>query len=938
VKQISLVVSRDSLNLFNNKEEKYMLKKKMDLRIKLLTLPFTEIEFYHSDKIEELSKYEDLKNYDDKLRNTLMDSIYTIIHRRLAITNLDELQLLFRCYYDKAELDESFVTYSNISSYYMRHLSKLSKIFLTHRNGKVSLKYWKTNDEDELLGPYSGIYKIVLWNSMNRMFTTDLLVMQYLLDNNMEDEYYLLGYHSVVDIQDIQLEQVLSQGIAETHIHMNAGGDFIVIWQDLMSLCTDKNSERYKKKEKMQDWDKVIGKNFGLKSYIKAMAILRILLAYFLKMKGNLVEHTTFEMYYQENHFGLSQDLEDFINSIYKGYELKENSFHYEEMYDTIKEHLQIRDEVTIPPETPWSQYLAKKDILNGLIHMEGDFTTVENIFLFRAIKYMRSNEGDSYFSKLFWQYIRVKNEVFQLKVQGNTIQGLDNFKQYYNRSTDLSYQNKDSLGLILHTQFNNYNLKKIELRVGMPKDNKNKNNKNAIKKNLIRNLIIFFNSYRDVAKELIEQQRDIPAIGLVYHFLKRPDPTGIEKCWLENQSGESLDLYFKSVQEAYKAQLSVLNELREEVDGLADYIVGIDAASGENDTEPWVFAPLYEIARNSDSHKLVYKSRPHKRIRNLGFTFHAGEDFRHILTGLRRIDEVIRQFKFHAGDRIGHAIALGIDTNKWALGNKVVILPRIEYLENLLWIWGLHKEGNLLNNIDIAYLEQKILIQAEKIYINVTGITVFNLWKAYQSKFKAFNKSDKYKYETVPKRQNELLCKNISNEHTITWTEEKLVHAQHCRCYLKGMLQPIQIEVTQGDNKIIEEIQNLVARNISREGIVVEVNPTSNTSIGQVENIFEHYVGNLNRHGLSDMKVENGIMVTINTDDPSVFNTNINNEFAYIFYSLKEKGYAREDILLWIDKVRRNGLNSSFIETREISNEQRINELTTIIDTLNSL
>jgi adenosine deaminase len=914
-----------------------MLKKKMDLRIKLLTLPFTEIEFYHSDKIEELSKHEDLKSYDEELRETLMHSIYTIINKRLAITNLDELQLLFRCYYDKSELDESFMPYHNVSSFYLKHLSKLSKIFLTHRNGKIALKYWKTSDEDELLGPYSGIYKIVLWNSMNRMFTTDLLVMQYLLDNRMEDEHYLLGYHSLVDIQDLQLEQVLSQGVAETHIHMNAGGDFIVIWQDLMSLSTDKNSERYKKKEKIQDWDKVIGKNFGLKIYIKAIAILRILLANFLKIKDNLIEYTTFELYYQENHFGLSETLDDFIKSLYKGNELKEYNFSYEYIYDTIKEHLQIRDEVIIPPETPWSQYLAKKDILNGIIDMEGDFTTVENVFLFRAIKYMRLNEGDSYFSKLFWQYIRVKNEVFQLKIQGNAIQGLDNFKQYYNRSTDLSYQNKDSLGLILHTQLNNYNIKKIELRIGMPKDNKNKNNKERIRKNLISNLKIFFNAYKDIAKELIEQHREVPSIGLVYHFIKRPDPTGIEKCWIENETGESLDLYFKSVQEAYKAQLSVLNKLREEVDGLADYIVGIDAASGENDTEPWVFAPLYETARNSDTHKLVYKTRPHRRIRNLGFTFHAGEDFRHILTGLRRIDEAIKQFKFHAGDRIGHAIALGIDVRKWSFGNKVVILPRIEYLENLLWIWGLHKDGNLLNNLDIAYLEQKILTQAEKIYINMTGITVFNLWKAYESKFKVFRKDEKYEYQTLKKRQNELFCKNISNEHTITWTEEKLVHAQHCKCYLKGMLKPIQVEVTEDDVKIIEYIQNIVAKNISREGIVVEVNPTSNTSIGQVENIFEHYVGNLNKHGLSDTKVENGIMVTINTDDPSVFNTSINSEFAYIFYSLKEKGHAREDILNWIDKVRRNGLNSSFIETRDISNDQRISELESIINRLNN-
>ncbi|MBO3386694.1 hypothetical protein JJB46_00285 [Clostridium perfringens] len=913
-----------------------MLKNKMDLRIKLLTLPFTEIEFYHNDILESLSKYDDLNKYEVNLSNILMDSIYNLINKRLHITNLDELYLLFKCYYDKEELDESFIKNNNISSFYIKHLSKLSKVFLTHRNGRISLKYWKTTDEDELLGPYSGIYKISLWNSLNRMFTTDLLVMQYLLDNGMRDEYYLLGYHSQVDIQDLQLEQILSQGVAETHLHMNAGANFVVIWQDLMSLATDKEDSRYNRKEKIQDWDKIIGKNFGLKHYIKAISILRILLAYYLKNKDSSIEES-FELFYQRNTLGLESILEEFIEALYNGEKLREDSFPYENMYDRIKSYINISDRPIEYNSTYWSESLSDKDILKDIIEMNGDFTTVENIFLFRSIKYLNLKENDLYFSKLFWQYIRVKNETFQLKIQNNTIQGLDNFKQYYRRCTDISYQRKDAIGLILHTQLNNYNLKKIELRVGMPIDKKNKNNKTRIKRSLIRELKVFFEVYKEVAIELKAQNREIPAIGLVYHFLKKPDPTGIEKCWLDSDEERNLDLYFKSLQETYKSQLLVLNEVREKVVGLADYIVGIDAASGENDTDPWVFAPLYEIARNSDSHKLVYSLNPHKRIRNLGFTFHAGEDFRHILTGLRRIDEVIKHFKFHSGDRIGHAIALGINVEKWAVENKVVIFPRIEYLENLLWIWGIHKDGNLLNNLDVTYLEQKILTEAEKIYLNMTGITVFKLWRAYQGKFEVFEKNNKYTkiYKEVP---NELFCKNISKEYTITWTEEKLIHAQHCKCYLKGMLKPIQVEVTDYDVKIIKEVQKLLAKKISVEGIVVEVNPTSNTAIGQVENIFEHYIGNLNKHGLSNPNVENGIMVTINTDDPSVFNTNINNEFAYIFYSLKEKGYAREDILNWIDKIRKNGINSSFIETRTISNSERVEELDKIIKELNGL
>ena len=75
--------------------------------------------------------------------------------------------------------------------------------------------------------------------------------------------------------------------------------------------------------------------------------------------------------------------------------------------------------------------------------------------------------------------------------------------------------------------------------------------------------------------------------------------------------------------------------------------------------------------------------------------------------------------------------------------------------------------------------------------------------------------------------------------------------------------------------------------------------------------------------------------MVSINSDDPSVFNTNVSNEFAYIFYSLQEKGYSREDILLWIDKIRKYGMDSSFIKDRKLEKEHILDEIEGIIKKL---
>jgi len=59
-------------------------------------------------------------------------------------------------------------------------------------------------------------------------------------------------------------------------------------------------------------------------------------------------------------------------------------------------------------------------------------------------------------------------------------------------------------------------------------------------------------------------------------------------------------------------------------------------------------------------------------------------------------------------------------------------------------------------------------------------------------------------------------------------------------------------------------------------------------------------------------------VIVCINSDDPAVFNTNVSNELAYIYYGMMEQNISREAALLWINRIRENGLDSSFIHRRE--------------------
>ena len=52
------------------------------------------------------------------------------------------------------------------------------------------------------------------------------------------------------------------------------------------------------------------------------------------------------------------------------------------------------------------------------------------------------------------------------------------------------------------------------------------------------------------------------------------------------------------------------------------------------------------------------------------------------------------------------------------------------------------------------------------------------------------------------------------------------------------------------------------------------------------------------------------------------IFNTNTSNEYAYMYYGLLDKGVGKEKALQWIEKIRKCGMETSFIDDK-ISDER---------------
>ena len=115
-----------------------------------------------------------------------------------------------------------------------------------------------------------------------------------------------------------------------------------------------------------------------------------------------------------------------------------------------------------------------------------------------------------------------------------------------------------------------------------------------------------------------------------------------------------------------------------------ARWFRGLDVAGDENALKIEWFAPVLRWLRSG------FKPMPDGERASTGFhlSIHAGEDYAHPASGMRHVDETVRFCEMREGDRLGHALALGIVPKEWAQRQGEMMLPLDEHLDNLVWLW----------------------------------------------------------------------------------------------------------------------------------------------------------------------------------------------------------------------------------------------------------
>lgn len=875
-----------------------------------------------------------------------------------------------------------------IDCMYFNTLRMLANSLLTFRNGKVAIKTWyKEDDTLELFGDLSVLDKVELWSGISRRFSCDTIIAMYLAECNRSDYYYAINQNGYILLADKALETVMERGIAETHVHFNAGANDIFFWLNWMH--PDRWLKCLSDKTEYLNFCKNSNATFPVFLFrlLWAEYLHEVFTDDFTNLNGGFIE-------YCENKYGLYIDqISSIFEMMYRG-SLLEWSPNWFAMLQGIIIQQNSRQE----PINNWHTEIDYLTISLQL-SLKGGHLNSEMLLLLRSFSLLKKGYTDGFSTHLFLQYLRCKNFFIQEFAQNKSTEGLIGFQYNYKQTVDTYWmRHMESSQAILFT-FRSFatqtHLRKLEFRITPPLSNnprKDKYKNSVARKELKRDYLLRIKSYlsayrthlldftgiplsiidsSDYKKRILKkaaysldelQEKGVysfPTIGILFHFVKRKfiDDRMPDICWLpENRqllkNADNLICWRENMVDSAEA----IEELRSSIPLLADYVVGIDAASIENDTEPWVFAPVFAGARNHHiTNPILLHNNQLAYVNNIGFTYHVGEEFRHLLTGFRHVDEIVTHFSYKAGDRLGHAIALGTDIEYWAATNEIIPITYNEYLDDLLWLWGKIVYDDWDISISVPYIEAELMKLVSVIYngFEPESIKVSMLYSAYIKKFKGdfddiFMRVDnKYisnyvnednHHDGIYEKRNVCatipFCKyaNKSESGNAIWNAELIFCTWFCPIFKRRLKNTLLLPIKKNDVRVLQQLQELLIERIAKEGIYVEANPTSNMLIGSMDEMKHHPIFNLYEKGLKrEKKSPHEIMVTINSDDPAVFHTNTENEFAYVYHALSKQGYNKDQILSWMDQVRKMGINSSFIK-KEKKPSQMLFEITELI------
>lgn len=405
-------------------------------------------------------------------------------------------------------------------------------------------------------------------------------------------------------------------------------------------------------------------------------------------------------------------------------------------------------------------------------------------------------------------------------------------------------------------------------------------------------------------SKGMTTKPLTMPQLKLVAHFIKMADTNPDD------------NIRHKKLRYRVWNQALIMSFLKKNDSIYMKNVVAADAASSEFDTPPEVFAPAFRmLRRNGFKH----------------FTYHAGEDFYHILCGLRAIYEAVEYNNLKTGDRIGHATASGLSPQVWKDNiGKVMLMKKGEYMDDLLFAYHLIIERSakytalMSLKTKIPFLASRIQEFSNEIYgryyplksledawmlrkycpmiLQSITLTESQAWKKFQDENPVITaeRLSVFDFNEWCEIRKELKGHFIENESV------DIYQKYHKKKYRDIYNEIIEIEVEDMFSlEELEQLQLAVLHYLHEKEIIIETLPSSNIRIGHHASFSTYHLWNWLRWDKEGHSIP---PIVVGTDDTGIFATNIFNEFANIYCFLtNEKKMSHTKAMEIIMQLEKN-------------------------------
>lgn len=735
------------------------------------------------------------------------------------------------------------------------------------------------------------------------------------------------------------------KSFAETHLHLGAAADFSLIWANFMhALSVEEVSER-----SLSSPGACFDNGNKLAKWVLWAATARLILAEWLLgcSKPRKTQLFDFIPSHARMDIGMRNDLHHLLLELVQGSESEPQvSFpRGRTLYRALirplpfvhnrKEEWQ-RLRARYEPKSR-DEAMGNDPIARVVGWSPKSNICPETLFVRKALESINSSKHNSDFVRLFWQVVRVRCLLYQHLVQHSLTPGLQWFVRTFSRIKPVrgSLSNAVSMETAFHRSGGGKGLSSLEVRTGTSESESE-----------CRRIIEQVNS--------IKTRPNSVEVGVVFHFSRErgggwrqgfPNAHGLDHSYpgvppyqslrkhqnVGNPNGYRFARFYLDQRRHAQALVSVLCGFPRALGTFR----GIDLCTDEAGVPIWVMAPLVRWVRDSGKEAAT-------QLLNLGIvdtpplrtTVHAGEDFVHLLTGLRRLDDAIERLELEEGDRIGHGVALGLKPEIWFERAGRIIQTREERLLDLVWEWGCYAtQGVDVESARLPYLAHSIDSLSRKMfeetYTPEDLLDFLNLLHN-ESELKALGFPNRSKHQVQrgdgkEKREGARFpdCSKRQIQRDSKNKSRKLLHKYLCdtQVWKKGRaLETIVLDHTQMKHelKALQNLQGALRRKTGTKGLTIEVNPSSNLLVAGLGLFGEHPIWRLKPLEPADDIPP--LSVCIGSDDPLTFATTLPQEYQLLFDTIVMQGQSHEVALSWLDDAREAGLRARFTLPRKIT------------------